>query len=237
MRSLIVDDSSTMRRNIVNTRNKLGHQNVSDAGNGHARERRGRHTYRLSRATGRRTRRRGCRRGFHVRPTTWVPSVLEGPVQYHHDPTAITTHGRLPDPHSEFCVLNYRRSGSGTLDRMQLRSARLCLDCDEVHDAQQCPQCASETFAFITRWVPIPDRPDRPVKRSRGQEVASPDTLGAYQEMLLPQQQQGGKWRTVRRGAMGLALFGIAGWLWRHSSKPPGEDEAAGEETTNHKGT
>jgi hypothetical protein len=120
---------------------------------------------------------------------------------------------------------------------MQLRSARLCLDCDEVHDAQQCPQCASETFAFITRWVPIPDRPDRPVKRSRAQEVASPDTLGAYQEMLLPQQQQGGKWRTVRRGAMGLALFGIAGWLWRHNSRPPGEDEAAGEETTNHKGT
>ncbi len=166
-----------------------------------------------------------------------LPSALEGPVQYHHGPTASTTHGRLSDLHSEFCVLNYRRSGSGTLDRMQLRSARLCLDCDEVHDAQQCPQCASETFAFITRWVPIPDRPDRPVKRSRAQEVASPDTLGAYQEMLQPQEQQGGKWRTVRRGAMGLALFGIAGWLWRHNSKPPGEDEAAGEETTNQKGT
>lgn len=166
-----------------------------------------------------------------------LPSALEGPVQYHHGSTASTTHGRLSDLHSEFCVLNYRRSGSGTLDRMQLRSARLCLDCDEVHDAQQCPQCASETFAFITRWVPIPDRPDRPVKRSRAQEVASPDTLGAYQEMLQPQEQQGGKWRTVRRGAMGLALFGIAGWLWRHNSKPPGEDEAAGEETTNQKGT
>ena len=36
MRSLIVDDSSTMRRIIINTLNKLGHQDVGDAGNGHA---------------------------------------------------------------------------------------------------------------------------------------------------------------------------------------------------------
>ena len=29
---------------------------------------------------------------------------------------------------------------------MQLRTARLCLDCEEVHDEAQCPVCASETF-------------------------------------------------------------------------------------------
>jgi hypothetical protein len=120
---------------------------------------------------------------------------------------------------------------------MQLRSARLCLDCDEVHDAQQCPQCASETFAFITRWVPVPDRPDRPVKRSRAQEVTSPDALGAYREMLLPQEPPSGKWRTVRRGAMGLALFGIAGWLWRHNRKLSGEAEGTDEEPTDRRGT
>jgi hypothetical protein len=116
---------------------------------------------------------------------------------------------------------------------MQLRSARLCLDCDEVHDAQQCPQCASESFAFITRWVPVPDRPDRPdrpTNRTRGQEPSSPEALGAYREMLLPAEQQGGKWRTIRRGAVGLALFGIAGWLWRQNSKPAGEAEPAAED-------
>ena len=32
---------------------------------------------------------------------------------------------------------------------MQLRNARLCLDCEEVHDAQQCPACASAMFAPI----------------------------------------------------------------------------------------
>ncbi|HLG55849.1 MAG TPA: response regulator [Vicinamibacterales bacterium] len=34
MRFLIVDDSSTMRRIIINTLNKLGHQDVYEAGNG-----------------------------------------------------------------------------------------------------------------------------------------------------------------------------------------------------------
>jgi two-component system, chemotaxis family, chemotaxis protein CheY len=34
MRFLIVDDSSTMRRIIINTLNKLGHQDFLEAGNG-----------------------------------------------------------------------------------------------------------------------------------------------------------------------------------------------------------
>ena len=37
---------------------------------------------------------------------------------------------------------------------MQLDSARLCLNCQEVHDSRHCPRCASETFAYLTRWVP-----------------------------------------------------------------------------------
>jgi hypothetical protein len=120
---------------------------------------------------------------------------------------------------------------------MQLQSARLCLDCDEVHDAQQCPSCASESFAFITRWVPIPDRADRPQKRPRMAEVPSPETLGAYREMLHAGQNRGGKWRTVRRGALGLALFGIAGWLWRTNRQPDTDaaDSANGEATTQPK--
>ena len=45
---------------------------------------------------------------------------------------------------------------------MQLSVARVCLDCEEVHDAQACPVCASETFAYLTRWVPVQDRRTRP---------------------------------------------------------------------------
>ncbi len=50
---------------------------------------------------------------------------------------------------------------------MQLRLARVCLNCEEVHEAQNCPVCASETYAFLKKWVPVEDRralPRRPSK-------------------------------------------------------------------------
>src|SRR5262249_39146233 len=55
-----------------------------------------------------------------------------------------------------------------TLGIMQLREARLCLDCEELHTADQCPVCASEAFAFVTRWLPVDER------RSRVRRVAPP---------------------------------------------------------------
>ncbi len=45
---------------------------------------------------------------------------------------------------------------------MQLRKARLCIDCEEIHDQWQCPICASETFAFLTQWMPAPERRQKP---------------------------------------------------------------------------
>jgi hypothetical protein len=42
--------------------------------------------------------------------------------------------------------------------RMKLNVARLCVDCEEVHDAQRCPVCASESFAYLIRWVPAESR-------------------------------------------------------------------------------
>lgn len=94
---------------------------------------------------------------------------------------------------------------------MQLRNARLCLDCEEVHDAQQCPACASETFAFMTRWVPAPERRGRP----RPPEPSRPEELQAYRLMLDSARTPPTGWTVLRRGAMGLALFGVAGWLWK----------------------
>jgi hypothetical protein len=44
---------------------------------------------------------------------------------------------------------------------MNLREARLCLDCEELHTAEQCPQCASEAFAFLTRWLPSDENAQR----------------------------------------------------------------------------
>lgn len=99
---------------------------------------------------------------------------------------------------------------------MQLRNARLCLDCEEVHEAQQCPACASETFAFITRWVPVPERRQRP----RTAEPSDPQALDTYKELLTPEPQRRARsWKVVRGGAVGLAVFGVAGWLWKRNAR------------------
>src|SRR5262245_55739479 len=100
---------------------------------------------------------------------------------------------------------------------MQLRNARLCLDCEEVHDAPQCPVCASESFAFLTRWVQAPERRERPRPQESPRPSTalggSPEELQAYRALLDPSHRpNGGAWKLARQGAMGLALLGVAGW-------------------------
>lgn len=41
---------------------------------------------------------------------------------------------------------------------MQLRVARLCLDCEELFVGDRCPVCASERFAFLSTWLPVEER-------------------------------------------------------------------------------
>lgn len=41
---------------------------------------------------------------------------------------------------------------------MQLRVARLCLDCEELHVGSTCPVCASERYAFLSMWLPSEER-------------------------------------------------------------------------------
>jgi hypothetical protein len=41
---------------------------------------------------------------------------------------------------------------------MQLRVARLCLDCEELFVGDRCPVCASDRFAFLTTWLPVEER-------------------------------------------------------------------------------
>jgi hypothetical protein len=88
---------------------------------------------------------------------------------------------------------------------MQLRLARLCLDCEDVHDSQQCPVCASETFAYLTRWVPAPERrtearlgaePGKSAQRPAGTSGTSKKKLVGY-------------------GVVGVGLVGLAEWFLR----------------------
>jgi hypothetical protein len=81
---------------------------------------------------------------------------------------------------------------------MQLRRARLCLDCEEIHDAQQCPVCASEMFAYLARWVPAPER--RAVPRS----VQSVPAASARVPKPV---------KVVGFSIAGLGILGLARWF------------------------
>jgi len=109
---------------------------------------------------------------------------------------------------------------------MRLMNARLCLDCEEVHDQQHCPICSSESFAFLTRWVtpsdtvtaeaaPRPTRPPDPIGRR--------EQVDAYRQILSPSPPTPKRGRLVARSALGLALLGVARVLWR--AAPEGRPE------------
>ena len=95
---------------------------------------------------------------------------------------------------------------------MQLRTARLCLDCEEVHDAMRCPSCASETFTYISRWIPAPER--RRVPRP----VTSPEAE-MYRGLIAkaPPPSTSGR-RLLKQGVVGLTALGLVGWFFRRRS-------------------
>lgn len=83
---------------------------------------------------------------------------------------------------------------------MQLRHARLCLDCEEIHGEPHCPICASEAFTYVTRWVPAADRRPAGIKRTpAAPEPRAPRRVG----------------RLLTGGALGLAVLATARWLLR----------------------
>jgi hypothetical protein len=99
---------------------------------------------------------------------------------------------------------------------MRLRDARLCLDCEEVHQDEICPICGSESFAYISRWVPVPDpeRAPRPVSTPDAEVYRA--LLGEEATPQKPQNRRG-----LKGGLLGLTALGLAGWAWRSSR--PGE--------------
>jgi hypothetical protein len=106
---------------------------------------------------------------------------------------------------------------------MQLQAARLCLDCEEVHEGQQCPICASESFAAMTRWVPSAER------RGRPRPAVAPEAA-AYRVFAGQEPPSRGR-QLLKQGALGLTAVGLIGWLLR--SKPGAKPaDAAGAPTS-----
>jgi hypothetical protein len=106
---------------------------------------------------------------------------------------------------------------------MQLRVARLCLDCEEVHESQQCPVCASESFAFLTRWVPVPERRQRP------RATTTPEAE-IYSQLTTAPARRASKGRLLKTGLVGLTAVGLAGWWWRQrETRSAADDDRVGE--------
>ncbi len=103
---------------------------------------------------------------------------------------------------------------------MELRSARLCLDCEEVHNLQQCPVCGSETFTYLTRWIPAAEG------RRRPRENTSEDAE-VYRQLITPEAAPSNGRRLLKSGVLGLTALGLVGWLLRQRKTPISEPGSA----------
>lgn len=122
---------------------------------------------------------------------------------------------------------------------MRLDDARLCLDCEEIHEEQECPACGSEAFGFLTRWIqstaPATPRPAAP-QAARLAERPAPaaaranqrEQLAAWRQLVSgePADVPGRGRKIVTRSLLGLAAAGLAGWVWSKSA-PEDEDGPA----------
>lgn len=90
---------------------------------------------------------------------------------------------------------------------MQLRAARLCLDCEEVHDEYRCPACASDEFTYISRWVPVPE--SRRLK-PRPARVPPPE-LEAYREIVRGPAVAPPRTRRWVQALVGVGAASVAG--------------------------
>jgi hypothetical protein len=113
---------------------------------------------------------------------------------------------------------------------MQLHAARLCIDCQEIHEDQMCPVCSSETFAYISRWVPAPERRVKP-------RPAPSNDVEVYRQLLSGEPAQPTAMRWLRRGAFGVAALGAAAYAWKRSgnSEPGKTGPAKTDRTTSAK--
>ena len=118
---------------------------------------------------------------------------------------------------------------------MQLDAARLCLDCEEVHEEQVCPVCSSEAFAYLTRWVQ--PATEARIARPPGARPAAapappahtartPEQIEAYRQLIEGKPPTRGG--LLAKGMLGLAAFSLAGWAWRASARARTDAAARG---------
>lgn len=109
---------------------------------------------------------------------------------------------------------------------MRLDDARLCLDCEELHNEHECPACGSEAFAFLKRWIKTTSpRPRPPSTRDPGAPVdvvsraATSEQLDAWKQIVDGKSPEPRRGRLIARGLVGLAAMGLAGWAWTRAGR------------------
>ena len=116
---------------------------------------------------------------------------------------------------------------------MKLDAARLCLDCDEIHEEQICPACSSEAFAFVTRWVKTSgehrvERRAAPVVQpaTTVHPARTPEQIEAYRQLIEGKPEKGPGRGLVTKGVFGIAAVSLLGWAWRSRTRAegPGSD-------------
>jgi predicted nucleic acid-binding Zn-ribbon protein len=87
--------------------------------------------------------------------------------------------------------------------RIPLAEARLCLECDTIHDLESCPECGSSTFFYVGNWIKPSRPPHRPEKQEakpaappkkghwvRNSLVAGASLIAAYEFLFKPSRRK-----------------------------------------------
>jgi hypothetical protein len=96
---------------------------------------------------------------------------------------------------------------------MQLENARLCLDCEAVHGDTRCPACASESFVYLTRWIPARGSAPPTPKPAASEEAVT------YRRLIVADAMRPKAYRLLKRGAVGLMVVSLARWAWRQHKR------------------
>lgn len=115
---------------------------------------------------------------------------------------------------------------------MRLDDARLCLDCEEIHEEQVCPACGSEVFAFLTRWIqstsPAKVAKAPPPAATHARAAQAAEQLAVWRQITDGQSSPAGTSgrgkKIVTRSLLGLAAMGIASWAWAKTSPSKDDD-------------
>jgi len=100
---------------------------------------------------------------------------------------------------------------------MHLSVARLCLDCQEIHDQDRCPVCTSEAFGFMTRWLKVDEGQSQ--KAIAPQRATQSSKIETYRQILQPPARRSKTGRWLRNGGLAFAVGYLARWGWQVASQ------------------